>query len=329
MAKKIAIIGGGVIGLYLGWKFSQKGEKVVVFEKKKESLADFKCCSGLVSERIRSFIPIEKKLIKNKIEYCRINFLNKSIKLFFEPSHLALDREGLVRKLIELNRETGTELEFENEILDIPKGFDRVIICNGANSSLRKKMGLLDPNFKLGAQLIVDGKNDDKYVETFPIESGFCWKIPRGDKTEYGIMSDYRNLKEEFDSFLISQNKRRGDGDFYSAVIPQPGFNSLIFSDRENVFLCGDTMGLTKPWSGGGIIWGLTAADILIKNIDNLSDYEREIKKKFYYTITKGYLSNFLVRWIGKFFSFLLPERMTYDNDFPNLLKSISGLIKK
>lgn len=331
MAKKIAIIGGGIIGLYLGWKLSQKGEKVIVFEKKKEDLADFKCCSGLISERIKGFIPISDEMIKNIIESCKITFFNKVVQLFFQPNHLALDRELLIRDLIALNRVAGTELKFGEEILDIPLGFEKIIICDGANSFLRKKMGLPNPNFKLGAQLIVDEKNDNNYVETFSLPSGFCWKIPRGDVTEYGIMTDYWRLNKEFDSFLTSWGKNIKSGAYHAAVIPQPkfSFNSLIFSNRKDVFLCGDAMGLTKPWSGGGVIWGLTAADILIKNIENSFDYKKEIQKKFYYVIFKGYISNFLVKWIGKYFSFLLPSKIVYDNDFPNVLKSVFGLIKK
>ena len=48
---KVAIVGAGTIGLYLAWKLSQAGHKVIVFEKNSKILA--KPCSGLISERLK------------------------------------------------------------------------------------------------------------------------------------------------------------------------------------------------------------------------------------------------------------------------------------
>ncbi|MDD4409595.1 MAG: NAD(P)-binding protein [Candidatus Pacebacteria bacterium] len=330
MSRKIAIIGGGITGLYIGWKLSQKGESIVIFERKKEEEADFKCCSGLVSERIRNFIPIEEGMIKNRIDHCKIIFPHKKVSLFFNPNHLALDREKVVRSLIDLNKKSGAMIHFGESISEIPSGFDKVIICDGANSFYRRKQND-EVNFKLGAQLILKESSNDNFVETYPTRSGFCWKIPRGDRVEYGVLSDYRDINDDLDKFLDKCGVDKGSGEFYSAVIPQPkfSFDSLFFSKDRNILVCGDSMGLTKPWSGGGIIWGFTAADILIKNIDDASRYEREMKEKFYFQILKGKVSNAVVKILGNYFPFFLPNRVTYDNDFPNMIKSIIGLIKR
>ncbi len=330
MKKRIAIIGGGIIGMYLAWRLSERGEEVVLFEKKEREVADFKCCSGLVSERIKDFIPIDKEMVKNKITHCKIVFPRKSIKLYFNPNHLALDREAVMRKLISLNELVGTDLRFGSMISEIPNGFDRVIFCDGANSFYRVKEEEKIP-FKLGAQLLVPRRDQVDYVETYPIKSGFCWKIPRGDSIEYGVMADSDYAIGELDGFLKERGIDRSEGVFHSAVIPQPRFEkeSLYFGERKNIFTCGDAMGLTKPWSGGGIIWGLTAADILIKNIDYGERYKREVSKKFYYNIGKGYISNAMVKWVGSSIPFLLPNSVTYDNDFPDMLKSLLSLIKR
>jgi flavin-dependent dehydrogenase len=329
MPKKIAIIGGGIIGLYLGWKLSQKGESVVIFEKRKEQDADFKCCSGLVSERIKNFIPIDNSFIKNEIKSCRIKFSKKQVELFFKPKHLALNREKVVRRLIDLNKEARTELKFGQEIKDIPFGFDKIIFCNGANSFLRRNENSSKQDFRLGAQIIVEEKSDSNFVETFFINSGFCWKIPRGDTVEYGIVTKPEILVNEFEKFLDSQNKTIKSGNFYSAVIPFPkNFDSLFFSEDENIFLCGDALGLVKPWSGGGIIWNLTAANILVDNINSSFSYKKAIKKKFAWQILKGSISNRLVGHLGNNIPFILPSKLIYDNDFPKLSKSVLSLIK-
>ncbi|MCK9578771.1 NAD(P)/FAD-dependent oxidoreductase [bacterium] len=329
MSKKIAIIGGGIIGLYIGWKLSQKGDRVVLFEKKTETEADFKCCSGLVSERINNFIPLDDTFIENEIKSCKINFPKKQIELIFNPKHSALDREKVIRELIRLNKEAGTEIKFGYEIKEIPVGFDKLIFCDGANSLIRKSNNKKQ-FFRLGAQLVINEKNSNNFVETTYINSGFCWRIPRGDTIEYGIVSKPDILVSEFDSFLKSFNKSKSLGIYHSAVIPQPlSFNSLFFSEDKNVFLCGDALGLVKPWSGGGIIWNLTAADILLKNIDDSSKYKKELKRKFSWQILKGRISNSLVCFIGRRCPFLLPSKIIYDNDFPSIIKTLFRLIKK
>ena len=53
---KVAIIGAGINGLYLGWKLSEKNHQVTVFERKKQ-IGESVVCSGLFSQRILDFIP--------------------------------------------------------------------------------------------------------------------------------------------------------------------------------------------------------------------------------------------------------------------------------
>jgi flavin-dependent dehydrogenase len=109
---------------------------------------------------------------------------------------------------------------------------------------------------------------------------------------------------------------------FSAAVVPSPHFSlfnaGLIFPKEKNVTLCGDAMGLTKPWSGGGIIWGLYAADILIKTFPDFKKYKKETVKFFRFKILKGHVSNYLVQTLGKKFTNLIPKEMEYDNDFPS-----------
>ena len=73
--KSVGVIGAGIIGLYLAWKLSEAGYKTTVFEKKGKISA--KPCSGLISERIKGFIPLDPLIIQNKIDYCVIHFPKK------------------------------------------------------------------------------------------------------------------------------------------------------------------------------------------------------------------------------------------------------------
>ena len=123
------------------------------------------------------------------------------------------------------------------------------------------------------------------------LPDGFLWRIPRGSRTEYGMLGrsvSYRNL-EEF--FGISSYERRA------------GTISLgpVRSFSERVLLVGDAACQVKPWSGGGVIYGLRCADIAVRTIrealkrDDFSEhflrrYEKEWRKALGKQIRLGML---------------------------------------
>jgi len=309
---KVAIIGGGTIGLYLAWKLSKKNCQVVLFEK--NSKAGEKACTTLVSLRINEFLPVKEELIENKIDFSLINFPKKRIKLELKPQHLVINRQKLDNFLYKLAESNGVEINFNTKINEIPSGFDYVIGCDGALSVIRKKLSLPAPIFKSGIQYILKEKNFSNYVEVWPFKKGgFFWKVPRGEKTEYGVMGRGENLLQEFEAFLKKRNIKEKKGEKKFALIPQ----GLILPKHKNITLCGDALGLTKPWSGGGIIWGLKASDILLKTFPDFLKYRKELKKFFWWKIEKGKVLTQLVYFLGFNFPFFLPSQVSRDNDFP------------
>jgi flavin-dependent dehydrogenase len=316
------VIGGGVMGLYISWKLAEAGHEVSLFDKKKEDVLGHKCCSCLVSERIKQFIPLTEECIENKISSCVINFPKSKVKLNFNPGHLALNRETLINILLDLNKKVGTRIILGQEIKKVPQGFDRIIGCDGAFSVIRRSLGLPDPEIKNGIQAYSLVKNNSNITETFTSDDiyGFCWKIPKGDKVEYGALGSQAEVKKKADKILNIKGVERDS--FSAAAVPGPKFPlfnaGLIFPKEKEITLCGDAMGLTKPWSGGGIIWGLHAADILVKTFPDFKKYRKETTNFFKFKILKGQISNHLVQTIGKRLSIFLPKEMVYDNDFPS-----------
>jgi flavin-dependent dehydrogenase/GrpB-like predicted nucleotidyltransferase (UPF0157 family) len=329
---KIAIIGGGLVGLYLAWKLSEQGHNVSVFDRKSEEEIGKKVCSALFSERIKDFIPQAGSCVKNEINGCVINFPKKKIKLNFNPKHLVVDREKLSSILVGLAKQSGTQIFFGEEMDRMPSGFDYIIGCDGAASITRRMLKLSNPAIALGAQIFMSKTDDSDYVATHPTETGFCWKIPTGDCVEYGIMGGPGDIEKEFADFL-KQQQVENYGKIMSAAIPQPKFTlkdaGLIFPKEKNITLCGDASGLTKPWSGGGVIWGLTQANILLRTFPDFEEYRKQTVKKFRLPILKGQISKTLVHFIGNNFSYLLPSEIAYDNDFPSFAKSLLKSIFK
>jgi len=305
---KIAIIGGGIIGLYLSWKLSKIGFKVTVFEKKGEIGKE--ACSGLFSKRILEFIPESEKLIQNEIRFVLIHFPKKTITISFSKSFLVINHSLLDKLTADLAKKAGAEIVLNHPINSIPQSFDKVIGCDGPRSIVREKLNLPEPNYRLGILGFIAEENNSDFVEAWPVKNGFIWKIPRGQKTEYGIISDPKKAKILFQEFLKKHNLKIEDQK--TGLIPL-GF---LIPSNFLITLCGDASGLTKPWSGGGVIWGLSVAKILLKNFPDFLKYRNEVKRFFFLKIIFSKIAVKLVYFLGFNIPWLLPEKREIESDF-------------
>lgn len=311
---KVAIIGAGIAGIYLSWKLSQKGEKVVIFEKR--GVVGKEACSGLFSERILEFIPQSKILAKNRIDFCLLHFKKKTIKINFSKKFFVMDHRALDNLTLNLAEKEGVKviksvnLTKEDILINLPEEFDRVIGTDGANSIVRKSLNLKEPYFRLGIQGFTSEKNNRNFVDAWSTEKGFLWRIPKINETEWGILEEPERAKEIFDIFL--QEKGIHLERIRSTFVPQ----GLILPKNEKITLCGDSAGMTKPWSGGGVAWNLVGANILLKNFPDFIKYRNEARNfflpKIYIAKTAVNLSYFL----GYKIPYLIPNNLKIESDF-------------
>lgn len=304
---KVAIIGGGIAGLYLSWKLSERGHKVTVFEKRDK--IGKKACSGLFSERILDFIPRSRNLMQNRIESVLIHFPKKTLNVRFSKKFLVMSHAALDKLVCGLAQQAGGEIILGKPINFLPQNFDRIIGCDGANSAVRKSLGLPAPVCRLGIQGFVSEKNSASFVETWPVKEGFIWKIPRGGETEYGILAGPKEARKLFDDFL-KKNKLQLQK-ISSALVPQ-GF---LIPRHRTVTLCGDAAGLTKPWSGGGVVWGLTGASLLLETFPDFLKYRKKMKRFFLPKILLAKTITKLVYFLGFNFSWFLPKNVKIEGD--------------
>lgn len=304
---RVAIVGCGIMGAYLGWKLSQQNHRVDIYERHKK--VGKQACSGMISQRLWNFIPKKQELIENEITHCKIYFPKKTVVLNFKPSFVLVRRPELDRYIAALAKKAGARILLGKKIENL-ETYDRVIGCDGSLSAVRRGLGLPDPSFYLGLQAFVPEPNYNKFVETWPTPNGFIWKIPRGQKVEYGLMEKPGKARKLFGKFC----KERGlnFNKIEAAIIPQ----GTIIPKNKKITLCGDAAGLTKPWSGGGVIWGLTAANILLKNFPDFQKYKKEAERFFNPLMRKYRLLKKLVYFAGQYTSFLLPSKKDVDADF-------------
>ncbi len=315
---RIGIVGCSINGGYLAWRLAEQGNEVSVFERKAE--IGNKPCSGLISERLWNFIPMEKSLIENEISFVKIHFPQKTVSVHFKQKMFANNRHSLDGYMAKLAEEAGAEIlkgapvekiDVENlKIISNKKEFqfDKIIGCDGSQSVVRKFLGLPEPAYRIGMYVYTNEQGSENFVDVWPTEKGFFWKIPRTDHAEWGLIDEPKTSPAAFDKFLKESKVEKSK--VFSTLIPE----GPIVSNNSKIVLCGDAAGLTKPWSGGGIIWGMTAANNLVKNLDSPEKYNKFVKSFFGRKIA---LSRVQTKLVGKFGKFL-PEKfpIAFDADF-------------
>lgn len=310
---KVAVLGGGICGLYLAGKLAKAGVAAEVFEKNPSIGKD--CCSGLFSERLFDYIPESRELVENQINQCFIHFPKKTLRLAFKKKFFVIDHAKLDRLAARIAQKNTASITLGKKIDkvgmdDLVKKFDRVIACDGALSVARDWLGLEKPQYSLGIQAFIDQADRSDFVETWATKNGFIWKIPRGNDQEYGIMEHPGSAKILFDDFLKDRDLETANRK--SALIPQ-GF---YLPASEKVTLCGDAAGLTKPWSGGGVLWGLVLSRILLKNFPDFVKYKNEAEHFFNREIAAAEIAKRIVYAAGFKAPYLLPKNYRIDGDF-------------
>ena len=166
--------------------------------------------------------------------------------------------------------------------------------CDGPTSRVRRAVGLPEPGETLHGVLAFDEEPDHgEYVDVhLTAPTFFAWRIPRGEAgVEYGLAAPPgEDVKARFDRLVDGYGVETER--FCSGAIPI-GPPARTTTDR--VFLLGDAAAQTKPFTGGGILYGMTAADIAAETIDpadpsTLSAYERAWREELGREIRLGSL---------------------------------------
>jgi len=298
----LIVAGGEAIGLYLALNFLKKGYKVLIIEQKRE--VGKKVCSGLLSQHIYDFFPDQAQNFISK-NYDGAIMQVGSKKYLFHGQACLIDREKMDKYLIDEIRHYGGEILFGQRVLRVKEKNDRVEVetgeyrfhslllagAGGVHSRVRKEIGLPSPPLLLGCRAFspLDRKNEMVNLYFNQDFSGFfLWKIPRTENLEWGLALDPKqNPREKLKLFL--KNNKIKYFNLQSAFLPSYPLKKFV---TNRVFLIGDAAGQIKPYTGGGLAYGFTAADIAARVIDpknpNLLLYQNEWWKNFNNDIRLG-----------------------------------------
>ena len=280
--KDLIVVGAGPVGSQLAKKFSEKDDDVLMIERS-SSIGEPLACSGHVSPDIRDFLPDDdfEAILQNGINGADFHLEGKY--RFFRERKVSyvIDRIALDEKKAEQAQESGAELHVNETVQSVEEKEDNVLVetdtdsykakmvagCDGASSKVRDETGLPEPDhFYQGVLCFTDEEDSSDFVDvTLDVPSFFGWRIPRGDSVEYGAAVPKGENPMEWldnitDRFNVDDRK-----DVCAGAIPV-GPPDSVTSDR--VFLVGDAAAQTKPFTGGGILYGMRSSNIACEKID-------------------------------------------------------------
>jgi len=272
----VIVIGAGPSGCRTAELVARHGYKVLLIEEHKE-IGEPVQCAGLVSWRLKGLIhDLPADVVVNNITSAKFSTSRTNFVLDSDSPVYVIDRSKLDKHLFELAKFAGVEAKLGTRFKNFNrvKDFVEVVTNNGKfrtkllvgadgpDSIVAKQTNLTLPdNSLIGIQSTVNGVFDSNEVELWFNEhispEFFGWVIPTGNSTARVGIATRDNAKKGFDNFL------RGRLDLENVkpdVVGKINFGLIESSVAERILLVGDAACQIKPFSGGGVIYGLIGA---------------------------------------------------------------------
>jgi digeranylgeranylglycerophospholipid reductase len=288
----IVIAGGGISGCYTGQLLKKRGFDPVLLEEHPR-IGDPVQCAGLIGRETvyKSEIPFPHHVIVRQIDGARLFLKNEWFEIERPKAAYVVDRAELDTHFSRgLKIKCGEKVTaFEASTLQVKTTKDTYTCdilfgCDGPFSLIRK-MGKfpLEPTFYPGAQFIIGLSPEDDFVELHIYPPFFFWLIPETEETtRIGFIGPHP--VHELQRFI---ERREITGEIIqrqAGIIPL-GHGSIA---TKNVALIGDAACQVKPLTGGGIFYSMKAAELAVRNLEDLETYEKQWNKEFGKEIRMG-----------------------------------------
>jgi geranylgeranyl reductase family protein len=298
--RDFVVVGAGPAGARFARSAAERGRDVLVLEQ--GEVGKPLACSGHVSLDVWEYVPesARDRLFQNAIRGARFRLGGADSRAYpfhrESPISNAVDRVELDRTLARAASDAGADVRDRHTVTAVDEGRDAVAVtargpdgtetfdarlvvgADGPRSRVRAECGLPDPDEFLHGVLGFDPAPDhEDFVDVHLTVPGFfAWRIPRGDAgVEYGLaVSPGDDPNGRFDALVAEYG---ADIDRRCSGLIPVGAPPRVTGKRS--LLVGDAAGQTKPFTGGGILYGMRAADHAARTVDparpeTLPDYE-------------------------------------------------------
>ncbi|MEM5777645.1 MAG: NAD(P)/FAD-dependent oxidoreductase [Candidatus Aenigmatarchaeota archaeon] len=313
----VIVIGAGPAGGKTAELAASIGLNVLIIEEHKEIGLPIQC-TGIVSHRITSLSGLkEKDIVINKVNKARFysqngNFLELESK---KPVYV-IDRHKLDKNIVKEAVKKGAEIltgvrfrnfERSNNHLKIHTSLGNfktklLVGADGPNSIVARSAKIEQPrNYLIGYQETIQGDFSDNIVELWfgknIAPDFFAWVVPENKNWARVGLAAKNKTVDYFRKFIEKRFKQEyNKKDVLGGVIK---YGLIKSSVEDNVLLVGDAASHIKPYSGGGIIYGLIAARfaaIACAVAVEKNRFDREFLKKEYDQKWKKILSPVIKR---------------------------------
>lgn len=273
------VIGGAVAGSRTAQLIAEGGKEVLLIEE--HANVGLPCkCTGLVSWRIKELLPtLPQNLIVNTVQEARFySPKGSSFTLKSKKPVYVIDRPGLDKYLFDLAAEAGAVTKTAERFVSYKIEADHVEVttdketykariligADGANSAVGKQAGLEYPEeYFVGVQTTVSGQFDkvELWFGSSVSPNFFAWVVPENENIARIGLATQKNASKYYEEFLDSRIGR----------VEKPDVGGIIRvglmerTSDERIMVVGDAACQVKPYSGGGINFGLICSDICAK----------------------------------------------------------------
>lgn len=286
----VIIVGAGTTGLYLSKLLSSGGFQTLVLEKKEKEPGN-RVCAGIISLSGFKKFSLPPSILKGVMDSVEVRFENGR-RYFISFSHspgAIVERKLLNEYFFNEARAEGAEILLGARVFSITENEKRVtvkftlkgeelsadgkvcVIATGSDNFLAEIAGVSPPLFQItGSNMVITEANEEKnrlYYLPSLIKKGFSWVVnEEGEKIRLGYIGENNvdikkliqtiNLQLKRDISLLSKPLRRK---INQGLSPRPA--------KGRICLAGESAGLVKTTTGGGIIFGMKSAEIISENI--------------------------------------------------------------
>lgn len=302
---QVAIIGAGPAGLATAIKLKQEGFDSIVLEEH-PSIGNPENCSGLISKKGVDDLGLDvSECLMNKIRGAKIYAPNGEMIKVTRNSTVAYltNREKFDLMLLKKARELNIHVATNTKLIDVRKNTlfvqaggrgeirkaEIIVGADGVNSTVRHLMNIetKKENFVHTMQATATGEFEKEYVSVYTgdfAKGFFGWVIPIDEKrAKIGIGSYLgENISSNFKTFVEEKLPGVKTYKTKSFLVPySPPMKKIV---KDNMMLVGDSAFQVKATTGGGIIFGMKAGNILANTIADhfkhktpLTDYEKRM----------------------------------------------------